>query len=423
VTLFTEDYLTVSELTSKIKDVIELEFPFCRVGGEITNYSLSPAGHHYFSLKDEEAQLKVVLFRGRARNVVGELKNGSFAVVSGPVTVYEKRGEYQLIAETVLVSGIGNLLLKFQQLKEKLEREGIFDRERKKEIPYFCSRVGVVTSIKGAAVRDIVRIIRNRFPNTEIVIAPASVQGEEAVGEICEALRMMDEHGCVDVIIVGRGGGSIEDLWAFNEEEVVRTVASLKTPVISAVGHETDFTLTDFAADRRASTPSNAAEMAVLVKSEVIERLDHLLARIKRGLYQRIESLRGRVNRLRGDLKDPLSVIRGLRLKLADLEERLNRRSPEAIIRDGRVFVSDCLFRMSRSLSDVIGNKKTALAALKGKLTSLDPKGILERGYSITLDYETGKIVISSADVSPGGKLKTLLHRGELVSIVEEVKE
>ncbi|RMG61503.1 MAG: exodeoxyribonuclease VII large subunit [Deltaproteobacteria bacterium] len=418
-----EDYLTVSELTSRVKFLLEEEFPHIRVGGEVTDYRVSDAGHHYFSLKDERSQVRVVLFRGKSRFVKGDLKNGNFAVVEGSLTVYEPRGEYQILADAVFVSGVGNLLLKYHILREKLEKEGLFDESRKKKIPLFCSRVGVVTSLSGAAVRDIVRIIRNRFPNTEIIISPTSVQGEGAAREISEALRLMDEYGEVDVIIVGRGGGSLEDLWAFNEEEVVRTVASLKTPVISAVGHERDFTLTDFAADVRASTPSNAAEIAVMVKRDVVERIGHLLTRVVSRLSERIETLKGRVGTLRGELKDPRLIVRGMMLRLADLEDRLTRSSPERRIRELKKLISDFLFIMEKRLADLFSERKRGFESLKGKLHALDPKGILKRGYSITLDQETGKVLTSSSETAPGRKVKTILGEGGFLSTVEEVQK
>lgn len=418
--LFEREHLTVSELTGQIKTLLEDAFPFVRVGGEVSNYYLSPAGHGYFTLKDDESQIRVVIFRGRDRSVRGKIEDGQFVIVSGQIAIYEKRGEYQIVASAVDVTGIGDLLLRFQKLKERLQTEGLFDEKIKKKLPYFISRVGIVTSIGGAAVRDIVRIIRNRFPNTEIVISPTMVQGEGAAREISEALETMDSEGCVDVIIVGRGGGSIEDLWAFNEEVVVRTIASLKTPVISAVGHESDFTLADFVSDVRASTPSNASEIAVMVKSEQQDRLNHLMARIQRKVSEEITLLRAKLNYVRGELRDPRIMLRSKRLHLADLEERLTAQSPARYLDSLRIRTGQYFISMERRVNETIVFMKARLENLKGKVVSLDPKRILERGYSITFDTETKRIIKESQSVDKGSRIETLLFQGRLYSRVEE---
>ena len=418
--LFEREHLTVSELTGKIKTLLEDAFPIVRVGGEVSNYYLSPAGHSYFTLKDDESQIRVVLFRGRDKSMRGKIEDGQFVIVSGQIAIYEKRGEYQIVASAVDVTGIGDLLLRFQKLKERLQAEGLFDEKTKKKLPYFISRVGIVTSIGGAAVRDIVRIIRNRFPNTEIVIAPTTVQGEGAAREISEALETLDREGRVDVIIVGRGGGSIEDLWAFNEEVVVRTIASLKTPVISAVGHESDFTLADFVADVRASTPSNASEISVIVKSEQLDRLNHLMARIQRKVSEEITLLRAKLNYVRGELRDPRIMLRSKRLHLADLEERLTAQSPAHYLDSLRIRTGQYFISMERRVNETIVFMKARLENLKGKVVSLDPKRILERGYSITFDTETKRIIKESQTVDKGSRIETLLFQGRLYSRVEE---
>ncbi|NIO16011.1 MAG: exodeoxyribonuclease VII large subunit [Deltaproteobacteria bacterium] len=415
----TREYLTVSELTEQIKRALESGFPSVRVGGEISNYYLSPAGHSYFTLKDDGAQIRIVLFRGKERSVSGKVEDGKFAVVSGQLAVYEKRGEYQIVATAVDVSGIGELLIMFQKLKERLQREGLFDEERKKKPPVFPSRVGIVTSLRGAAVRDMVRIIRNRFANTEIVISPAMVQGDGAAREISEALQTIDREGKVDVIIVGRGGGSIEDLWAFNEELVVRTIASLDTPVISAVGHETDFTLTDFVADVRASTPSNAAEIAVPVRFEQQERIHHLMARIQRKVSEEISILRSKLNYLRGEIRDPRITLRSKRLHLADLEEKLSAKSPGRYLDSLRIKTGGCFIDMERKVKEKITGMRARLENIKGKIVTLDPRGILERGYSITFDSNTGSIIADSREVEKGTRIETLLFRGRIFSRVE----
>lgn len=414
------EHLTVSELTGQIKNILERTFPYVRVGGEVSNYYISPAGHCYFTLKDDDAQIRVVLFRGREKSVTGKVDDGKFVIVSGQVAVYEKRGEYQVVATGVEVTGTGDLLVRFQKLKERLQGEGLFDEERKKKLPYFVSRVGIVTSPGSAALRDIVRIIRNRFPNTEIVISPAMVQGESAAGEISEALEMMEREGSADVIILGRGGGSIEDLWAFNEEIVIRTIAGLKTPLISAVGHETDFTLTDFVADVRASTPSNASEIAVPVKSEQLDRLEHLLARMQRKVSEGVSLNRAKLNYRRGELKDPIILLRSKRLHLADIEERLTAKSPSRHIDSLRMKAASSFVGIERKVRGSVIGMRAKLEHIKGKVVSLDPLGILERGYSITFEGDTKKIVRESQNIDVGMKLETLLFKGKIYSRVEE---
>jgi exodeoxyribonuclease VII large subunit len=413
------EYLTVSELTGQIKTSLESAFPSIRVGGEISNYYISPAGHSYFTLKDDEAQIRIVLFRGRNGSISGKIEDGKFAVVSGQLAVYERRGEYQVVATAVDVAGMGELLIKFQKLKERLQTEGLFDEKRKKNLPYFVSRIGIVTSLRGAAIRDIVRVIRNRFTNTEIVISSAMVQGEGAAEDMSEALRTIDREGEVDVIIVGRGGGSIEDLWAFNEEVLVRTIASLKTPVISAVGHETDFTLTDFVADIRASTPSNAAEIAVIVKEEQKDRLHHLMARVHRSMSEGITMLRAKLNYQRGEIRDPRIIQRSKRLHLADLEERLSAHSPVRHLDSLRIKTGQCFFEVGRKVKERITDMRAKLENLKGRIVTLDPQGILERGYSITFDSDTKRIISDSEEVDRGTGIETLLFRGRIFSRVE----
>ncbi len=412
------DYLTITELTGKIRGLLEGAFPSLRVGGEVSNYFLSRAGHHYFTLKDEASQVKIVLFRGR-RSQSGEIKDGVFAVVQGALAVYGKRGEYQVVAESVDVGGIGELIRKFQMLRDRLKEEGLFEEERKKRLPFLAKRIGIVTSLDGAAVRDIVRVVRNRFENTEIVISPSLVQGKGAAEDISRAVKLLDDTGWVDLIIVGRGGGSMEDLWAFNEEIVVRSIASAGTPIVSAVGHETDFTLADFAADYRASTPSNAAEIAVIDRGELKERMGHFMARIFGVTMEKIEVRRGKLHYLRGELKDPRVHVRAKRLNLADLEERMIACSPGNRVDSLRLEVRERILTGERMLKRKVYSIRASLEKLTGKIESLDPGAILSRGYSITFD-ETGKTIIRSRDeVAPGERIRTQLHKGKIVSRVE----
>src|SRR3989441_1837634 len=274
--------LTVSELTSQLRAVVEERFPAVWVEGEISNFRLYGSGHAYFTLKDEGAQLRAVLFRNRARRLRFEPCDGQHVLAFGSLEIYAQRGEYQFVVELLEPKGLGALQRAFEQLKARLGAEGLFDTARKRELPRFPRKIGIVTSPSGAALRDMLRVIGRRFGELHIVIAPCRVQGEGAAAEIAQGLRELNGLGDVDVIIVGRGGGSLEDLWAFNEEVVARAIAASKVPVVSAVGHEVDFTIADFVADLRAPTPSNAGDLVVSEKQAVVDALAQLRARLVR---------------------------------------------------------------------------------------------------------------------------------------------
>nr|MDA8121066.1 exodeoxyribonuclease VII large subunit [Deltaproteobacteria bacterium] len=284
--------LSVSELTARIKALLEGEFRSVRVEGEVSNYKLYPSGHRYFSLKDGEAQIRVVLFRGRERFILGEIRDGQTVIVTGSVGVFEKKGEYQIYAQSAEVGGLGSLLLELEKRKSRLAGEGLFDPGRKRPIPPFPSRIGIVTSRQGAVLRDMIRVARSRWPGIGITLAPAKVQGEGAAADIAAAISVLSSSGDVDLIIVGRGGGSMEDLWAFNEEAVVRAIVASPVPTISAVGHETDFSLSDLAADHRAPTPTAAAQAAVPDRAELADRVAGLALRAGRAERHHRETLR-----------------------------------------------------------------------------------------------------------------------------------
>jgi exodeoxyribonuclease VII large subunit len=287
---------TVSELTASIKTTLEEGFPMMWVEGEISNLRTPGSGHAYFTLKDEGAQISAVLFRGRGRRVRFELEDGMQVLAFGGLDVYAARGQYQLVVEMMEPKGLGALQLAFEQLKRKLEAEGLFEEARKRPLPAFPRVIGIVTSPTGAAIRDMLNIIGRRFADLHILITPVRVQGDEAPGEIVQALVHLQEIANLDVIIVGRGGGSIEDLWAFNDERVARALAACRVPVISAVGHETDFTIADFVADLRAPTPSGAAELVVREKLAVMETLADLYARLKQAMTAEVSARRERVD-------------------------------------------------------------------------------------------------------------------------------
>jgi len=437
---------TVSELTARVKELLEAQFPAFWLEGEISNFRVSNAGHAYFTLKDETAQLKAVLFKGKARRVRFDPADGLHVLAFGGLDLYAQRGEYQLVVELLEPKGLGALQLAFEQLKAKLAAEGLFDAERKRPLPRFPRKLGIVTSPGGAAIRDILQIISRRFADLHIVIAPVRVQGEEAAGEIVRALHDLNSLGDVDVVILARGGGSLEDLWAFNEEAVARAIAQSKIPVISAVGHETDVTIADFVADLRAPTPSGAAELVVEEKEAVAELVVDLYDRLKRSLHQRLVRHRERVEFLarRRVLTDPARPVRDLERRLDELAGRLAtglraaRRearhrallatnsllslSPLARISSGSALLDQLDGRLHSGIARAAERSRERLRTAVGQLDSLSPLAVLRRGYSLTR-LPSGEIVRSGRQVGPGSLLEVLLHEGTLGVRVAEVRE
>jgi len=436
--------LTVTELTARIKASLEGAFRSVRVEGEISNYKLYPSGHRYFSLKDEGAQVRVVLFRGRERFIIGEIRDGQTVIVSGSLGVYEKKGEYQIYAQSVEVRGLGSLLLELEKRKSRLAAEGLFDPERKRPLPPFPERIGIVTSRQGAALRDMIRVARNRWPAIGITLAPSRVQGESAAEDIAAALSAMISQGRVDLIIVGRGGGSVEDLWAFNEEAVVRAIASSSVPTISAVGHETDFTLSDLAADHRAPTPTAAAQMAVPDRTEVGERISGLVLRARRAERHHRETLRREFRILAGALVDPRPLLQARRYALAKSTDALAERVQE-ISRRSRERVSDLTTALrlgapgawvSRKRGDIAvlleravrrmdagrAGYRGRLEVCGGKLAALDPTAVLSRGYAIATVRSSGHAVRTVSEATPGAVLDVRVSDGVFGAIVEGEK-
>jgi exodeoxyribonuclease VII large subunit len=437
------EVLSVSALTARIKLALESGFRTVRVEGEVSNYKYYEAsGHRYFSLKDAGAQIRVVLFRGRERSILGEIRDGQTVIVTGSLGVYERKGEYQIYAQSAEVRGVGNLLVELEKRKRRLAEEGLFAPERKRPLPAFPRRIGIVTSRHGAALRDMVRIARGRFPGVAITLAPSLVQGEGAAADIASALDAIYARGGVDVVIVGRGGGSIEDLWAFNEEEVVRAIARSPVPIVSAVGHETDFTLSDLAADLRAPTPTAAAQAVVPDRVELLERVASLALRLRRADARGRESARQEWRIAAGKLADPRPLLQGkryaaeerssalaerVRSLVRDRRDRVERlaaavrlRSPEAWVsgRRGEVAV---LSGRARSAIDAGRNGlRSSLVAFSGKLSALDPKAVLARGYAIAVDRETGKAIRSAAEAHPGLSIDVQVSDGSFGARVEE---
>ncbi len=407
---------TVSELTASIKTTLEEGFPMMWVEGEISNLRTPGSGHAYFTLKDEGAQISAVLFRGRGRRLRFELEDGVQVLAFGGLDVYAARGQYQLVVEMMEPKGLGALQLAFEQLKRKLAAEGLFDEARKRPLPAFPRVIGIVTSPTGAAIRDMLNIIGRRFADLHILITPVRVQGDEAPEEIVQALLHLQEIANLDVIIVGRGGGSIEDLWAFNDERVARALAACRVPVISAVGHETDFTIADFVADLRAPTPSGAAELVVREKLAVIETLADLYARLKQAMTAEVGARRERVDFLlrRRVLTDPARTLRDLYRRLDDLQGRLRlglRASQRHI--SHRVALATGALRSRNPLGRIAG-ASALLSQLRVRLAS-------SAGNNIKTSR--ARFVRSATQVGMGDALEILLHQGALGARVTEVRE
>jgi len=382
---------TVSELTSRIRQSINSQFRDVLVEGEISNFKLYPSGHLYFTLKDNNATIKAVVFNFVGKYPEGALKDGTAVICKGRVDVYEKRGEYRLLADVIEVRGIGLLQLKFQMLKEKLLKEGLFAPERKKPLPFLPERIGIVTSPAGAAIRDMLKIIFGKFENMNILICPVKVQGDEACYEIAEAIRFLNGTGEVDVIIVGRGGGSLEDLSPFNEEVVARAVFASEIPVISAVGHEIDFTICDFAADVRAPTPTAAADLVVRDKKDLAAFLADMNTRLEQGMKKVVE-----------------------RAKLQLLEGVVGLKEQKDFILNYRMYVDELSGSLTHGFSSYFKDRKAEVESLAQRLADLNPENILKRGYSITTKTATNEVVTDQAQVTPQEELTIKLHKGQV---------
>ncbi|HSY19755.1 MAG TPA: exodeoxyribonuclease VII large subunit [Candidatus Acidoferrales bacterium] len=425
----TRKVLTVSELTGKVRVLLEKSIGSIWVSGEITNLRAQSSGHMYFSLKDAGAQLSCVLFSREKVSQREFLADGKKVLLQGEVTVYEARGQYQLIVRAVELQGVGALQIAFEKLKQRLAAEGLFAPERKRPLPRFPQRIGLVTSPTGAAIRDVLHVIQRRNPALEIILAPARVQGDGAAEEIAEAIQTLNEfnsspvthHPSLDLILITRGGGSLEDLWAFNEEPVARAIFESTLPVVSAVGHEIDFTIADFVADFRAATPSAAAEIiteGVFASREFVAEAPALLQRAaRRGLESATDNftqLGARLSRLhpRRRLDESLQ-------QLDDLQSGLLR-GLKSTVRSRSLILENLAGRFSRAKpSQALKSRREALRQLERRLNVLGPEQVLARGYSITTDATTGKVLRDAAKVKPGQKLKTRLAKGEVRSRAE----
>jgi exodeoxyribonuclease VII large subunit len=433
----------VAELNAAIHGLLEREFQDIWVGGEISGVRLAASGHYYFTLKEQDAQLRCVCFRSTARYLRFKPQDGVAAVARGRIDVYEVRGEYQLLVETLEPQGHGALQFAFEQLKKKLAAEGLFEAARKRPLPRFPGRIGIVTSPTGAAIHDLLQILGRRFPGLHIRIYPTQVQGEGAAGEICRGLEYFSQSGWPDVVIVARGGGSLEDLWAFNEEAVARAIAACSMPVVSAVGHETDVTIADFAADLRAPTPSAAAELVVASRQEVLERIEDAVTGLRQALRYRLaeagRQLQARgIDRASGLLQRRvgrwLQRIDELDYALrASLRGGIEERRARAHALEARLSALDLRLRFARtrrrleiaeaaawqSARACVARARARFQTLAAQLDPLSPLRVLERGYAIASD-EAGRILKDAAEVAPESGIQVRLARGRLKARVTE---
>ncbi len=398
-----EQAFTVTEINNYIKSLLDGEAALrnVQIVGEVSNFKRYPSGHCYFTLKDSGSVLKCVMFRGKAMSMKFEPQNGDTVLAIGRITVYERDGVYQLYTDMLLPQGVGDLMVAYEKLKAKLEAEGLFASERKQALPVNPKTVGIITSPVGAAVRDVITVSRRRNRGIKLLLFPVKVQGEGAAKEIARAISFFNKYNLADVLIVGRGGGSIEELWAFNEEETVRAVAASAIPIVSAVGHETDFTLCDFAADKRAATPSQAAELVVADAEGYIMMVENLSRRCRHLMTTRLEQEEYRLDRAKNSwaLKDP-----------------------ERIFADGALRTDAAYTKLVSKMDSLLKQSRHSFELQAARLDNLSPLAVLARGYSVT-QKEDYKVVTSIEQVRWGEELITTVGDGKIVSVVQSVEE
>lgn len=464
------DILTVKELTKYIKNILESDKKLNNlfVKGEISNLRTQSSGHIYFSLKDEETQIKCVFFRKANKNLDFELEEGMKIIVKGEIEIYQPRGEYSIIVEEVHPDGLGALYLAFIQLKKKLEKEGLFSKEYKKQIPKFPKKIALITSSSGAALQDILKIIKNRYPLVELMLFPTIVQGKKSVLQIIESINLVNQFSNIDAIILSRGGGSLEDLWSFNEESVAKAIFSSKVPIISAVGHETDFTIADFVADRRAPTPSAAAEIAVPDMKDISKQVEYLKIRSAKSLYHKLKLYKSYLEQIRSKFifKKPLeivhrnyrqldqittsitnfisliiqnkkeelrvveseivslspkSMLKSYKAEIKQIEKSSFFKRPKKFLSQHRKEIDQKAYELKKNVKNIISAKRNELEILESKIIALNPKAILKRGYGIVMNKN--KILINSSDVGKGDEINIILHRGEINAKVKKTSK
>lgn len=432
----------VSELTAEIKALLEETYPFIWIIGEISNFRLPLSGHYYFTLKDPDAQINAVMFRGQQKQLKFEPEDGMRITGMGRLSLYEPRGSYQIILEYMEPSGVGALQIAYEKLKRQLAQEGLFDDQLKQPIPLLPQKIGLITSPTGAAVHDILHVIDRRFPNVAIQILPVKVQGDGAVDEIVAALDLLDDQAGFDVAILARGGGSLEDLQAFNSEPVARAVFGCRVPIISAVGHETDYTIADFVADLRAPTPSAAAELVVPVKNELHQLVKGVSLDLQYRIRNIIERLKLSLVDVSKHLTDPRKRSQDWRLRLDDLTSRLNRcmqflldrhteqlqwrherllfYSPDTLLKNFKVIIDQYYSKILELYNKNIQKRMAQLRESSARLNALSPIAILARGYSITRTVPDSKIVLDPETVTLNQDLEVIVSKGALICKVKE---
>ncbi len=441
----TRDVLTVTELTRQVQDVLETTFDQLWVEGEISNLRRPASGHLYFTLKDEESQVRAVLFRPVVRALKFDLEDGMHILCRARMNVYRPRGEYQLILDYAEPRGVGALQIAFEQLKAKLQAEGLFEPVHKKPLPFLPMRIGVVTSPSGAVIRDILNITKRRFPSVDVLVAPVRVQGAEAPAEIVEALHRLNEIPGIDVIILARGGGSLEDLMAFNDEGVARAIFASRVPVVSAVGHEIDFTIADFVADMRAPTPSAAAELVVPMQSELCQQIRVLDGRLARAGERFLKLRRQRLEALAERVRDPRRRVVDMRLGLDERfnaltaslarrigadRERLRRFDTHLQYLSPRVRLANLTFvleNMRKSMITGIFRQaeglRARLAGHTALLESLSPLSVLARGYAIVRTMPEGRVIRDAKDLATGDPVGINVAKGRFNAVVTQIQE
>ncbi|OGF44235.1 MAG: hypothetical protein A2452_05510 [Candidatus Firestonebacteria bacterium RIFOXYC2_FULL_39_67] len=404
---------SVSEITRQVKSLIQ-QFESIWIEGEISNFVPHSSGHMYFSLKDEKSVIRGAFFKNANQHLKFKPADGMMVIVHGNLDLYEKSGQYQIIVDKMEPKGVGALQLRFEQLKVQLSKEGLFETGRKRKLPLLPRKIGIVTSPTGAAIRDMINVLTRRFPNIHIVLNPVRVQGDGAAEEIAAAIKEMNEDGSYDVLIIGRGGGSLEDLWAFNEEVVARAIFVSKIPVVSAVGHEIDFTISDFVADLRAPTPSAAAELVVANKTDLVQKLGAYEMRLTQDLKKKYLAFKEKLDWIR---KSGLAM--GLKRTLDIFKERVGNAAkspaftrPKERVTQLKQEVDEYEAKLAKSIKHFLENRRNEIKIISGKIESLNPLNILERGYSVTT--KNGKIIKDSAELDIGDEIGVRLHKGSI---------
>ena len=437
----TQEIISVSEINRRAKSILEENFPFVWIQGEVSNFFSAASGHWYFSLKDESSEIRCAMFANKSHRITFEPKDGDHLVLNGTLSIFEGRGQYQIIVEHIELAGEGALLKAFEELKKKLLTEGLFDDSLKKKLPSYPRSIAVVTSPDGAVIQDIINVLSRRSPFFDLTVVPTLVQGEKAAPLICEALNKASNLENIDLIILARGGGSIEALWAFNNEEVARTIVSCPIPLVSAVGHETDFTISDFVADIRAPTPSIAAEIISQPYSELKETLEGYQSYLLKSVESQFDSQRTRITNLIKRIRHPGDKLREIGQKVDYLETALiqemhqkvsfkknqlnltqlslQQNSPQNKVKEAKVYLQNASKDLLKAFNLKIERKRKLLGELVATIEAVSPLSVLARGYSIISTEPEGKILSSSNQVKIGQTISAVLNKG---SIKAEVK-